>query len=111
MDLGAAAEGIAMAHLAGWLLCALALHFIALLLCLLDPLVRGRRPSAARLVALALISACHTALAVSGVWYRVVVGSAWLWSTAFAVTAGWIGLMALRAAMAPRFLAAEVRLP
>jgi hypothetical protein len=103
MDLGAAAEGIGMAHRAGWLLCIAAIHLPALCLCWADPVRRGRRPPVLPFFALALVVGCHAVLLLTGTWHYLVVEPSSLgFRLAIAAAEGWIVYSASRALLARR---------
>jgi hypothetical protein len=98
MDLGTAAEGIGMAHRAGWLLCILGVHFAALVLCWFDPVrPRERHLSVLPYFALAMVLGCHVALIIKGLWRPVILDGSPVWTAILAAAGGWVVICAWRA--------------
>lgn len=96
MDLGAAAEGLALARHAELLLCTLAIHLVAVVIASFASFYPRGPAVLLSSVAVAMVVANHLALLVMGFWREVVLGCPIFWTHCLMAAVGWILLIAIR---------------
>ena len=99
MDLGAAAEGIAQAYFALFLLASLVLHVLAAVVASVGLVAGGRAARGLSLIALAIVATNHVVLALLGAWFGAVLGGAFIWPVVLAALAAYVGAIAFRSSV------------